>query len=285
MNARHSAWAAVITAATLSTAIAACDEAPEEPLPLRPRPAPAASAAAAGPSAAASSAAPAGDPYAGKTFTLEDATEGLAGDGPLYAHLKTDQGTLHCELYSDKAPITVANFVGLARGTRPFERRGQWVKQPAYDGTVFHRIIKGFMIQGGDPTGTGTGSPGYTIPDEMWEGARYDRRGVLCMANSGPNTGGMQFFILDGIAPHLASLRTYTVFGLCEPGSVIEKLASVEVRAVPGKFEKSKPVDPPELESVTITRGKNAKAAPAKAASGAASANPGKQPGASSRGR
>lgn len=188
-----------------------------------------------------------GDPLQGE-FTLVDATAGLTGTGPLVATLKTSRGTLSCELFEDKAPITVANFVGLARGLRPFkDRSGEWVKRPGYDGTTFHRIIRGFMIQGGDPFGTGSGDPGYVIPDEIWPGAKHDERGLLCMANRGPNTNGMQFFILDAPAPHLD--KGYTIFGKCSPDSVIETLAQEKTRG-------ERPIEPPRIESVTVQRGK-----------------------------
>lgn len=187
-----------------------------------------------------------GDPLGGK-FTLEDATKGLPAKGKLVAEIKTAQGTLSCELYDDKAPITVANFVGLARGLRPFKdpRTGEWVKRPAYDGTVFHRIIKGFMIQGGDPTGTGRGEPGYVIPDEIWEGSKHDQRGLLCMANRGKDTNGMQFFITDAAKPHLDG--GYTIFGKCTPDEVIEKLASSETMG-------DQAVNPPVMEHVSVKR-------------------------------
>lgn len=186
------------------------------------------------------------DPLGGK-FTLEDATKGLPAKGKLVAEIKTAQGTLSCELYDDKAPITVANFVGLARGLRPFKdpRSGEWVKRPAYDGTVFHRIIKGFMIQGGDPTGTGGGEPGYVIPDEIWPGGKHDQRGLLCMANRGRDTNGMQFFITDAAKPHLDG--GYTIFGKCTPDAVIEKLASSETMG-------DKAVNPPVMERVSVKR-------------------------------
>ena len=185
------------------------------------------------------------DPLKGK-FALADATKGMAGKGALVAELKTAQGKLECELYEDRAPITVANFVGVARGLRPFkDPDGKWVKRPGYDGTTFHRIIKGFMIQGGDPSGTGAGGPGYVIPDEVWEGAAHDQRGLICMANRGPNTNGMQFFILDGAAPHLDG--GYTIFGKCEPASVVEQLAGVATRG-------ERPIEPPRIEKVTIKR-------------------------------
>jgi peptidyl-prolyl cis-trans isomerase A (cyclophilin A) len=195
-----------------------------------------------------------GDPERG-SFSLEKATAGLTGKGALVADVVTDLGKLECALYEDKAPLAVANFVGLARGLRPFKLKGaDWVKKPAYDGTTFHRIIKGFMIQGGDPLGTGGGEPGYVFADEVWDGAKHDRRGLLCMANRGPNTNGMQFFITDGAAPHLD--RSYTIFGSCAPDAVIEKIASVEVRG-------ERPAKPPQIESVTIRRAGDKAEAPA----------------------
>jgi peptidyl-prolyl cis-trans isomerase A (cyclophilin A) len=185
------------------------------------------------------------DPLKGK-FTLADATKGLAGKGPVMAEIKTEKGVLECSLYEDKAPITVANFVGLARGNRPFKSpEGKWVKKPAYDGTTFHRIVKGFMIQGGDPKGNGSGDPGYVIPDEIWEEARHDQRGLLCMANHGPNTNGIQFFIMDGAAAHLDG--GYTIFGKCTPDDVIEQIASVPVRG-------DRATTPVKIEKVTIKR-------------------------------
>ena len=188
----------------------------------------------------------AGDPLHGK-FTLSDATEGLKGKGHLWSEIETDKGKLRCELYDDKAPNTVANFVGLARGLRPFKdpKTSEWVKRSAYDGTSFHRIIKGFMIQGGDPTGTGAGETGYVFPDEVWSGASHDRRGLMCMANRGPNTNGMQFFILDGQAKHLDA--SFTIFGQCSPDSVIEKLANTEVRG-------DRAIVPPKISKVKISR-------------------------------
>jgi peptidyl-prolyl cis-trans isomerase A (cyclophilin A) len=185
------------------------------------------------------------DPLAGK-FTLDDATKGLTGSGALYAEIQTELGKLECELYEDKAPITVANFVGLARGLRPFKQAdGTWAKKNGYDGTTFHRVIKGFMIQGGDPKGTGAGEPGYVIPDEIWEGARHDERGQLCMANRGKNTNGMQFFIMDGKATHLDG--GYTIFGKCAPEEVVLKLSGVEVQG-------DRSVKPTKINKVVIKR-------------------------------
>ena len=187
-----------------------------------------------------------GDPVQGK-FSLEDALKGLPGKGKaLFADLTTSDGKLECELYADKAPITVANFVGLARGTRPWKKGSNWVKQPLYDGTVIHRVIKGFMLQGGDPDGNGSGGPGYVIPDEIWEDAHHDQRGLLCMANRGPNTNGSQFFIMDGVAAHLDG--GYTIFGKCGPETVVEKLASTPTQG-------DRAIDPPKISKVVVRRG------------------------------
>lgn len=208
-----------------------------------------------------------GDPEKGD-FTLEEATKGLPGNGTLVAEIQTDLGNLSCKLYDDKAPITVANFVGLARGTRPWQKDGKWVKKPLYDGTPFHRVIKGFMVQGGDPAGNGSGGPGYVIPDEIWANARHDKRGLLCMANRGPNTNGSQFFILDGKAAHLDG--GYTIFGECEPDDVVEKIAKSEVKG-------DRAVTPPKIKKVVIKReaGDETKAAAStqKAPGGAVPAN------------
>ena len=188
------------------------------------------------------------DPAKGK-FTLTEATVGLLGDGPLLATIKTSQGDLTCRLFDDKAPRTVANFVGLARGTRPWkDPTGAWVTRPAYDGTTFHRVIRGFMIQGGDPKGTGAGEPGYTIPDEIWPGTKHDRAGLLCMANRGPNTNGAQFFITDASAPHLTRAGTYTVFGECAPVSVVHAIANVPTAGG------DRPVQDVVISSITIER-------------------------------
>ena len=169
-----------------------------------------------------------GDPARGQ-FTLREATRGLRDDGALVADIRTSLGTLSCTLFDERAPITVANFVGLARGVRPWQNAaGKWVRKPAYDGTTFHRIVRGFMLQGGDPQGTGEGDPGYVIADEIWTGAIHDRRGQLAMANRGPNTNGMQFFVTDGPARHLDG--GFTIFGQCEPDEVIERIAAVDVR-------------------------------------------------------
>ncbi|WP_240808195.1 peptidylprolyl isomerase [Polyangium spumosum] len=185
------------------------------------------------------------DPVKGK-WTLDDATKGLPEGKTLVATIETDLGNLECTLFHDKAPITVANFVGLARGVRPWKTpEGKWEKKPAYDGTIFHRIIKGFMIQGGDAKKNGSGEAGYVIPDEVWEDANHDRPGLLCMANRGPNTNSAQFFITDEAAFHLDG--GYTIFGECAPVDTVHKIASVPV-------VREKPESPPVIKKVTITR-------------------------------
>lgn len=208
------------------------------------------------------------DPLKGK-FTLEEATKGLPAGNALIATIETDQGKLECRLFDDKAPITVANFVGLARGNRPWKNaEGEWIKKPAYDGTVFHRIIKGFMVQGGDTickkvegkpfeaTKCGSGGPGYVIPDEVWEDAHHDRPGLLCMANRGPNTNGAQFFITDGAPAHLdynerdPRSSGYTIFGECTPVDLVHKLAAVPM------LRGDQPKEPPAIKKITVTRKK-----------------------------
>lgn len=178
---------------------------------------------------------------------LQANTAGLPPSGTLYADFDTDMGKISCKLLDDKAPIAVANFVGLARGVQPFQDpvSQQWVKRPAYDGVVFHRVVKGFMIQGGDPSGLGTGDPGYVFPDEVWPGSKHDHAGQLCMANKGKNTNGMQFFITDGAAPWLDG--GYTIFGECSPEDVVHKIGATPVAG-------ETPVNKPRISKVTIRR-------------------------------
>ena len=187
------------------------------------------------------------DPVQGH-FTLDDATRGLPPGDKLTATIETSDGKITCDLLADKAPITVANFVGLARGTRPWKdpRSGTWMTKPAYDNTSFHRIIKGFMIQGGDQKGDGSGDVGYVIPDEVWPGARHDHPGELCMANSGANTNSAQFFITDAAAAHLD--HGYTIFGECGPEGLIHMIARVPTGPM------DRPTTPVTIKKITIAR-------------------------------
>ncbi len=159
-----------------------------------------------------------GDPEGGD-FILDEALEGLPAGAHLWARLEMQDGALECELFPSLAPRTVANFVGLARGKRASrDAEGVWSARPYFDGTVFHRVIEGFMIQGGDPTGTGTGNSGYVIPDEFGEGLFHDHPGMLSMANRGPTTGSAQFFITLAPTPHLDG--KHAIFGRCTDASV-----------------------------------------------------------------
>ncbi|MGH9579017.1 MAG: peptidylprolyl isomerase, partial [Terriglobales bacterium] len=132
------------------------------------------------------------------------------------AVLGTSMGNLSCVLYDKEAPKTVANFMGLAEGTKEWTHPMTRAKKkgvPLYSGTIFHRVIPQFMIQGGDPRGDGTGDPGYSFEDEFVPTLRFDRPGRLAMANSGPNTNGSQFFITEAPTPHLNN--RHTIFGQC----------------------------------------------------------------------
>ena len=153
------------------------------------------------------------------------------------AVFETNQGTFEVELFEDKAPITVKNFTDLA-------------EKGFYDGLIFHRVIDGFMIQGGDPNGTGTGGPGYTIPDEFGEGLKHDSEGVLSMANAGPNTGGSQFFITVNADATRHLTNHHTIFGeVTDPESqkVVDAIATTPT--APG----DRPVEPVVIESIEIT--------------------------------
>lgn len=143
------------------------------------------------------------------TLCLFAQPEGLKLDKGLYAKIITEKGTIFLELYPEKAPLTVANFVGLAQGKlEVFDTIKH--KEPYYDSVKFHRVISDFMIQGGDPTGTGSGGPGYKFFDEADNGLEH-KKGALSMANAGPNTNGSQFFITHVSTPHLNN--KHTVFG------------------------------------------------------------------------
>ena len=192
------------------------------------------------------------DPAKGH-FTLDEATKGLAGSGPLTAKIDTTLGAFTCELYDKQAPVTVANFVGLARGLRPWKdpKSGNWVKKPFYDGLIFHRVIPQFMIQGGDPLGTGTGNPGYRFEDEFSPDLKFDKPAILAMANAGPATNGSQFFITEGTPEHLTG--RHTIFGHCDPLSLVSKITGVE------RGQRDKPVTDVVIKKVTISRGKKAK--------------------------
>ena len=137
------------------------------------------------------------------------------------AIISTSAGKMTCTLFPDKAPIGVANFIGLANGTRDWKNPVSGATKhgvPLYDGTIFHRVIPGFMIQGGDPAGNGQGDPGYKFKNEVSSDLLFDRPGRLAYANSGPGTNGSQFFITEVATPHLNG--GYTIFGQCDDATV-----------------------------------------------------------------
>lgn len=169
---------------------------------------------------------------------------------PVYATLKTSMGDIVIQLFDDKAPKTVANFVGLATGTKEWTdaKTGEKVKRPLYNGTIFHRVIPGFMIQGGDPLGNGTGGPGYRFEDEFHPDLRHNKAGILSMANAGPNTNGSQFFITHQPTPFLDN--KHSVFGVVIEGQEIV----VAIGNVSRDF-RDRPIKDVVLKEIVISRG------------------------------
>ena len=165
------------------------------------------------------------------------------------AILHTNHGDITVDLFANQAPKTVDNFVGLATGTKDYAdpETGQQTRGRLYDGLGFHRIIDGFMIQGGDPLGTGTGGPGYEFGDEFHPDLTFSKPYLLAMANAGPGTNGSQFFITVTPTPHLN--RRHTIFGeVTDPASqrVVDEIASLRT----GRMDR--PVEPVVMDSVEI---------------------------------
>ena len=174
----------------------------------------------------------------------------MARQPGLYATFNTSEGTIVCRLFEQEAPVTVKNFVDLAEGSREWTdpRNRQKSTSPLYDGTVFHRVIPSFMIQGGDPEGTGMGGPGYKFQDET-KGSRhkFDVPGKLAMANAGPNTNGSQFFITVASTPWLTG--NHTIFGeVIEGQEVADKITAVP------RNRQDRPLKDVVLNSVKIER-------------------------------
>ena len=166
------------------------------------------------------------------------------------ATLHTNHGDIVINLFEDQAPKTVANFVGLATGTKEYTdpATGRKTTGRFYDGVIFHRVIEGFMIQGGDPEGTGRGGPGYTFDDEFHPDLVFNKPYLLAMANAGPGTNGSQFFITVGPTPHLN--RRHTIFGEVADQSsraVVDRIAKVRT----GRNDR--PVDPVVISSVDVS--------------------------------
>jgi len=180
------------------------------------------------------------------------------------AIIHTSVGDLRCTLFEKQTPMTVKNFIGLADGTKEWKNPVSHVPKkgvPLYDGTIFHRVIPNFMIQGGDPAGNGTGDPGYTFRDEIVQTITFDRPGRLAMANSGPNTNGSQFFITEVATPHLNG--RHTIFGQCDAVSLelVKKIARMA-----SDPRDDRPFHPVKITHIEVKRGPaTPKAAPAKA--------------------
>ena len=167
----------------------------------------------------------------------------------VHAEFVTSEGNFTIRLHDQEAPKTVENFIGLAEGTREWTdpRTNKKVTRPYYDGVIFHRVINGFMIQGGDPLGQGIGGPGYTFADEFHPALRHSKAGILSMANRGPNTNGGQFFITLGPTPHLDD--RHSVFGeVIEGMDVIKKIGATPTG------ERDRPIKDVVIETVKIKR-------------------------------
>ncbi|MCX7674237.1 MAG: peptidylprolyl isomerase [Bdellovibrionaceae bacterium] len=165
----------------------------------------------------------------------------------MFVQFETSMGNFKIKLFTEQAPKTVENFVGLAEGTKEWTdpKTGQKQKKPFYDGLTFHRVIDGFMIQGGCPLGTGTGGPGYRFEDEFHPDLKHNKPGILSMANAGPNTNGSQFFITVAPTPHLDG--RHSVFG-----EVVEGMDVVYAISRTPTDPRDKPMTPVTIKKVSI---------------------------------
>ena len=164
------------------------------------------------------------------------------------AVIETTAGNITCTLFPNKAPIGVANFIGLATGTKEWKdpKTGKMMKGvPLYNGTIFHRVIPNFMIQGGDPLGTGTGDPGYQFKNEVSSDLTFNQPGRLAYANAGPDTNGSQFFITEVPVQYLDG--KYTIFGQCQNIDVVKKIANLARDP-----RNDMPYDPPKITRIKI---------------------------------
>jgi len=190
--------------------------------------------------------------------TTSAASKGTAKPAAKVAHptaiIETTAGNITCTLFPDKAPIGVENFIGLAKGTKDWKSpaTGRMIHgKPLYDGTIFHRVIPQFMIQGGSPSGRGDGDPGYAFKNETSPDLIFDRPGRLAYANAGPDTNGSQFFITEVPTPDLDG--GYTIFGQCNPASVeiVKKIARMPRDQRRGP-EQDRPYNPVKIHKIAI---------------------------------
>jgi peptidyl-prolyl cis-trans isomerase A (cyclophilin A) len=190
-------------------------------------------------------------PAAPKAGTATKPAAAVAGSTGPTATIETTAGKMTCKLFPDKAPVGVANFIGLAKGTKDWTNPVSHAKKhgvPLYNGTIFHRVIPEFMIQGGDPAGTGEGDPGYVFKNETSPTLKFDRPGRLAYANSGPGTNGSQFFITEVAYPSLNG--NYTIFGQCDEPTV----ALVKQIARMGRDSNDRPNRPVKINRIVIVK-------------------------------
>ncbi|MFP2928955.1 peptidylprolyl isomerase [Pyxidicoccus sp. 3LG] len=240
----------ILTTVLLCLSLAACskDSEKKEPAasgtptttPVKPAP-PAATPPPAPPAAT--------PPPATEAAASGEWTKKVQAGQDVYATLNTNQGAIVVRLFSKDAPKTVANFVGLATTEKPWtdpNSSKRITDRPLYQGVVFHRVIPGFMIQGGDPTGTGRGDPGYRFEDEFQSGRTFDKPGLLAMANAGPGTNGSQFFITTSTPDYLNN--RHTIFGEVVQGyDVVEKISNVP------RDRADRPLQPVVIEKISLS--------------------------------
>src|SRR5207302_3311261 len=193
------------------------------------------------------------------TSKVSKAAPKTASSAEPVAVFDTTAGKMRCTLFEKETPETVANFIGLATGTKDWKNPVSGSTKhgvPLYDGTIFHRVIPNFMIQGGDPADNGSGDPGYKFKDEIVATLMFDRPGRLAMANSGPGTNGSQFFITEVPTPHLNG--RHTIFGQCDEASVVLEKRIARMARDPSD---DKPFRPVKIKHISIVRGSSATAA------------------------
>ncbi len=200
---------------------------------------------------------------AAKPPVHKPATAAAAASSEPTAIIHTTAGDMHCTLFDKQAPIGVANFIGLSDGTKDWTNPVSHAKKhgvPLYDGTIFHRVIPDFMIQGGDPAGNGAGDPGYKFKNETSADIKFDRPGRLAYANSGPDTNGSQFFITEDVAHSAHLTGHYTIFGQCDDAAVTLVKQIARMTRDPSN---DRPFHPIKITHIEIHRGGAAAAKPA----------------------